>query len=562
MNKINGKQLLDAYEKSRIFAVDDPLAPEQLTAIETLFENKKKNPEAVIMIYGVYNAGKSTLINALLGKDEAAVEDIPTTDKIDSYNWQQYKLLDTPGVDAPIEHENITKAQMFQSDAVIFVVDPVGTAEELKTLSVIIDLVEGKKKVFLVFNEKKEISAEEFFKLKDQTQASLQKIASERGLQDVLKDIPMVKVNAKRALNAKIQLNKESDIKAKQGKQKLLESSNYPAFEEQITNFLESISSDELYDNLKNQLVLFLDDYTATLETQSQSAIVKNYDQMLNNISQEKEKLKQATLSDLVRHKSSIYEKTKSSLKQSPESSQLIIQQLFENSSQEISSNLSVGLKNFVQEVQSEIEELQVILPSINPKNITNSAPNFVGLDNSNDSQQSTFSEASNIDLSVVEGAVMQLGSMVKPEHIIQGLKLLKDTVPALMKGIGPVTMGKIAQTTVGRYIPMIGPIISVIGTIMDFASSSAQEKQLNQQIQEQQQAKERANQQIEDFAVELSNSFHSSMTNAIIGELEKSFSLIIEQVDSIRQSFNNAERINSQRLEQLISIQQLAKSA
>ena len=81
MNKINGKQLLDAYEKSRIFAVDDPLAPEQLTAIETLFENKKKNPEAVIMIYGVYNAGKSTLINALLGKDEAAVEDIPTTDR-------------------------------------------------------------------------------------------------------------------------------------------------------------------------------------------------------------------------------------------------------------------------------------------------------------------------------------------------------------------------------------------------------------------------------------------------------------------------------------------------
>ena len=33
-----------------------------------------------IMLFGAYNAGKSTLLNALLGKESARIGDVPTTD--------------------------------------------------------------------------------------------------------------------------------------------------------------------------------------------------------------------------------------------------------------------------------------------------------------------------------------------------------------------------------------------------------------------------------------------------------------------------------------------------
>ena len=67
-----------------------------------------ENRKLQIMLYGAYNAGKSSLINALLGRDAAVVNDIPTTDKIDKYDWNGFYLLDTPGVNAPITHEEVT----------------------------------------------------------------------------------------------------------------------------------------------------------------------------------------------------------------------------------------------------------------------------------------------------------------------------------------------------------------------------------------------------------------------------------------------------------------------
>lgn len=55
-----------------------------------------------IMFYGVYNVGKSILINVFLGKEVVFVVDIFKIDKVDCYFWGDYILLDMLGVNVLI----------------------------------------------------------------------------------------------------------------------------------------------------------------------------------------------------------------------------------------------------------------------------------------------------------------------------------------------------------------------------------------------------------------------------------------------------------------------------
>ena len=61
-----------------------------------------------VMVYGIYNSGKSTLINALCKEEVAEMADRPMTDQITEYDKGDYYLVDSPGVDAPIQHEIVT----------------------------------------------------------------------------------------------------------------------------------------------------------------------------------------------------------------------------------------------------------------------------------------------------------------------------------------------------------------------------------------------------------------------------------------------------------------------
>lgn len=104
-----------------------------------------------VMLYGAYNAGKSTLVNALLGRDAAKVNDIPTTDKIDQYDWDGFHLLDTPGVNAPIEHEEVTEEQVKRSGAMLFVIRE-GDQDAKDVYERLFDMLKRGKKIIVVLN--------------------------------------------------------------------------------------------------------------------------------------------------------------------------------------------------------------------------------------------------------------------------------------------------------------------------------------------------------------------------------------------------------------------------
>lgn len=114
-------QLLALYEE--VDGLCETYNPQAVASIRELSRAKKAQAGASIMVYGVYNAGKSTLINALLGQELAAVADVPETARVQGYRWGDFEVLDTPGIDAPLEHEAITREQLVQSDVVIFVVN-------------------------------------------------------------------------------------------------------------------------------------------------------------------------------------------------------------------------------------------------------------------------------------------------------------------------------------------------------------------------------------------------------------------------------------------------------
>lgn len=76
-------------------------APEKMKkAVEQL-----KDEQFKVLFIGPYNAGKSTLVNALVGRDEFQTGPVPTTDKVQSVTMKNKScditFVDTPGTEAP-----------------------------------------------------------------------------------------------------------------------------------------------------------------------------------------------------------------------------------------------------------------------------------------------------------------------------------------------------------------------------------------------------------------------------------------------------------------------------
>ena len=86
------------------YSDDNPKLSHIINNIEEISNHKLKNIKPYIMVYGIYNAGKSSIINELLGSDEAKVNDKPETAVVQEFEWNGYTLADTPGVGAPMDH--------------------------------------------------------------------------------------------------------------------------------------------------------------------------------------------------------------------------------------------------------------------------------------------------------------------------------------------------------------------------------------------------------------------------------------------------------------------------
>ena len=106
--------------------------------MDSMFENEMKKvndmleQELLISLIGEVNAGKSSTVNKIIGKDIASTNPMPgETVSVDPYNLEgleNIKFMDTPGLNDPND-ENPKKTLEFvqQSDVVLFFLNAAGT---------------------------------------------------------------------------------------------------------------------------------------------------------------------------------------------------------------------------------------------------------------------------------------------------------------------------------------------------------------------------------------------------------------------------------------------------
>ncbi|ENB9665887.1 dynamin family protein [Pseudomonas putida] len=529
-------QLLALYDE--VDGLCETYNPHTVASIRELSRAKKAQAGASIMVYGVYNAGKSTLINALLGKELAAVADVPETARVQGYRWGDFEVLDTPGIDAPLEHEAITREQLVQSDVVIFVVNPLGVVEEEKTLDVLLELVLAGKMIFLVLNCKSRFDPIDLARIKDELSERIQQKA---GSQKVLGHIPIVEVNARSALKAKLE-----------NKQNLLNSSGFPKFERDLEGFFASVEQKAIVARVANELRSFLDATVAELDKRQDQAAIKRLDAFYGEIARREIDIRHGLKSLIEAKAAYIAKSTITALNQNIEGAQGKVEQLIGQANEQVCSELEDALTRLgldASEMLDEvIREVQVQPQAYNAQ----AAPDL-------DTAQAPANQlpaSQGVDLSLLESGVRQASSMLKAEHVVSALKVGKQWLPTLFKGVGPVTMGKVAEQIVGKVIPVIGIAFQVGSALYSAFAGDPEQQRLEEQAKREEQERERREQAIQAFADETAWEFSRSLNAMVDSHLKTNFADIKDKLQSLRGSLGQDQRRLSEDRERLVQAQ------
>lgn len=515
--------------------------PSATPAIRRMVAARKDSAAATIMVYGVYNAGKSTLINALIGAEQAKVADTPETYRIQGYRWGDFEILDTPGIDAPQAHEQVTREQLYGADVVVFVVNPLGVVEEDATLSALLELVERKKQIFLVLNRKNTLEPEVAERIKDQLRERLQQIAQSRGLPQVLQDIPIVEVNARSALKAKLEQ-----------KENLLQNSGFPKFDSELNRFFASIEQRQIVSGVATDLSSFLSETVALLDQQSDQASGARIDAFYAQIARRESDLRSLLKASIQAKAAGVAKGAVLAMNQNADGAQARIDELIRRANQQVCGELDEELQRLALDAAELLEEMLEHVRVEQPGRVHAEALNIPEASDGEPSQAT----GSSIDMSLLEAGARQAGSALKTEHVVTAMKLGKEWLPALFKGIGPVTMGKVAEQVVGKVLPAIGVVYQVGKLLYTAIAGDPEQQRLEEQSRQEQQARERRDQAIKALSDDIAWEFSRALTEVVETNIKHNFAQVNDKLKVLRGSFSQAQRKLSEDRELLVQSQ------
>ncbi|WP_025270204.1 GTPase [Hippea sp. KM1] len=118
---------MDAMEKIIEIERLVPIASEDLKKLKHLLENMEKNRKPVVAAIGLYNHGKSSILNALiddLDNRTFKVADKRETKRIEIKDMDDFVYMDTPGIDAREDDDRRVLDAVMDIDAILFVHNP------------------------------------------------------------------------------------------------------------------------------------------------------------------------------------------------------------------------------------------------------------------------------------------------------------------------------------------------------------------------------------------------------------------------------------------------------
>lgn len=111
-------QLLDALKTA-----DDEKINALMSDVPEPVAVENNGAALTVAFVGQYNAGKSTIIRALTGKQDISIDADVCTDTVTAYDWQGVQLLDTPGIHAGYaDHDTLTYRTIDRADLLAFVI--------------------------------------------------------------------------------------------------------------------------------------------------------------------------------------------------------------------------------------------------------------------------------------------------------------------------------------------------------------------------------------------------------------------------------------------------------
>lgn len=431
------------------------LSEQQRDELESRLRSRAEQLNPRIMVYGNYNAGKSTLLNALMGRADAKMADRPETAAVAEYSWDSYTLLDTPGIDAPIEHEEVAENQLENSEVVLFVVAAGGATDEAKTWERLVDIVNAERRVMLIVNNKAGIVVgdRDYIGITDSLRTHLQRVAGERGIENILDKVPVQWVNAKSALKGRLE-----------DKTQLVAASGILELEAALADFLEQSDTGTIFAACRKDLTSAIEQANLRLLHASNNRQAEALAKAKLQIENERSRLT-ACLKDHLDRDCHSAKQTIINLITSVAEGQIRgnTNQVMEEGAADVVQTLGDKL---MRTLECELPKTQKSLCEVGEKLAETT------LRHADATLSTNLNEQNNTDDSILSPTVkdalkkIPMGNVkdMTEQGVKTALELGKEFLPKLFKGIGPKTMGRWASTA-GRWA---GPLVQVGVAVYD----------------------------------------------------------------------------------------------
>jgi len=171
--------------------------------IEELRELIARPSELQVAVYGKYNHGKSSLLNALVEEEVFKTADIRETVSIQSHTKESITWIDTPGLDADVHEDDDSKAKeiLNKSDLLLFVHSVNEGELDEKELTFLKERYEKNNNILLILTQIDKVTEIE----------AVQNIIEEQ-LDFMINSILIIAVSSKRANHKDDRIRKMSNI--------------------------------------------------------------------------------------------------------------------------------------------------------------------------------------------------------------------------------------------------------------------------------------------------------------------------------------------------------------